>query len=85
MLYVPLYYHYNNTTIHCIYYTYYTLYIPCYTGSFRMFQALLHPRNITEFSYRLNNSKNYADVIFSVQAAAGNVYTMCICMCVILC
>ena len=54
---------------------YYIPYIPyTHTGSFRMFQALLHPRNITEFSYRLNNSKNYADVIFSVQAAAGIVY-----------
>lgn len=38
-------------------------------GSFRLLQSLLHPRNITEFSYRM--SEQEARVIFSVQALTG--------------
>lgn len=48
-----------------------TLKLIClHPGSFRELHSLLHPRNITEFSYRHNGTKT-ANVIVSFQALTG--------------
>ena len=44
--------------------------IPEQPGSFRMLHSLLHPRNITEFSYRHNGSGS-ANVFVSLQLLSG--------------
>ena len=44
--------------------------IPEQPGSFLRLYALLHPRNVTEFSYRRNGSEQ-ANVIVSLHALAG--------------
>lgn len=44
--------------------------LQCALGSFRELHSLLHPRNITEFSYRHNGTK-IANVIVSFQALTG--------------
>ena len=44
--------------------------IPERPGTFRMLQSLLHPRNITEFSYR-HDGTDEAYVIFSLQTLTG--------------
>jgi threonine dehydratase len=48
--------------------------IPETPGSFRKLQSLLHPRNITEFSYR-HNETTRAQVIVSLQALAGSTWS----------
>lgn len=44
--------------------------IPEKAGSFRKLHALLHPRNITEFSYR-HNGTAHANVVVSFQSLRG--------------
>ena len=54
--------------------TFMSISIPERAGSFRQLHSLIHPRNVTEFSYRHNGSDS-ANVFVSFQAAPGMQFT----------